>query len=119
KKGGRLVVIDPYRNETARAADFHFPVLPGGDGGLALGIMKALIERSLVDRQFIDRETEGFAGLAEYLASADWDELVKDSGLSREQMAELAVLMSGTKKTFFRIGIGLSRHSRGGMAVRS
>ncbi|OGR17438.1 MAG: hypothetical protein A2X81_16025 [Desulfobacterales bacterium GWB2_56_26] len=119
KKGGRLVVIDPYRNETARAADLHFPVLPGGDGALALGIMKVLIERSLVDRQFIDRETEGFAGLAEYLAGADWAELVKDSGLSREQMAELAVLMSRTKKTFFRIGIGLSRHSRGGMAVRS
>ncbi len=119
KKGGRLVVIDPYRNETARSADFYFPVLPGGDGALALGIMKSLVGRGLVDREFIDRETEGFPILAQYLACLDWGELVTDSGLSREQMEEMADLVSGVKKTFFRIGIGLSRHSRGGMAVRA
>ena len=119
KKGGRLAVIDPYRNETARAADFHYPVLPGGDGALALGVMKALIEKELVDREFIDRETEGFPHLEQYLTGLDWDALARESSLSREQMEELADLMAGTKRTFLRIGIGLSRHSRGGMAVRA
>lgn len=119
KQGGRLVVIDPYRNETARLADLHVPVLPGGDVGLALGIMKALAAGDLVDRPFIERQTDGFPELANSLASLDWSVLEKDSGLTRARMEELAALMSGCGKTFFRIGIGLSRHSRGGMAVRT
>ena len=34
-------------------------------------------------------------------------------------MEELAALLASSPKTFFRIGIGLSRNSRGGMAVRA
>ncbi|MBU1567043.1 MAG: molybdopterin-dependent oxidoreductase [Proteobacteria bacterium] len=119
KKGGRLLVIDPYRNETAKAADMHLAVLPGGDPALALGVLKALIEGDLIDKTFIARETEGFDLLAESLKSQDWSDLIRESGMSRQDMAELATLLAGSTKTFIRIGIGLSRHSRGGMAVRS
>ena len=34
-------------------------------------------------------------------------------------MEELGVLLAGSPRTFFRIGIGLSRNSRAGMAVRA
>lgn len=119
KKGGRLVVIDPYRNETAKAADIHFSVLPGGDSGLALGIMKALLARELYDRDFIAEKTEGFKRLAASLAGENWHDLVRESGISREKMEDLATLLASSRRTFFRIGIGLSRHSRGGMAVRT
>lgn len=119
KKGGRLVVIDPYRNETARAADIHYPVMPGGDSGLALGVAKALLAGGRLDREFLAAKTEGFERFAASLAGEDWGELVRDSGISRREMEELATLMAGSPKTFLRIGIGLSRHSRGGMAVRT
>jgi anaerobic selenocysteine-containing dehydrogenase len=119
KKGARLLVIDPYRSETARAADSHIPVLPGGDGALALGVMKALQEKGLSDQEFIASQTTGFPQLAEYLAAVGWEELARDSGLARAQMEELSLLLAAAKKTFIRIGIGLSRHSRGGMAVRA
>src|SRR5665213_1177265 len=38
-KGGRLIVIDPYKTRTARAADWHLAILPGTDTALALGMM--------------------------------------------------------------------------------
>jgi anaerobic selenocysteine-containing dehydrogenase len=42
-RGGRLVVVDPRRSETAREADEHVPVLPGGDSALLLGMLRVLI----------------------------------------------------------------------------
>lgn len=119
KNGAQLVVIDPYRNQTARSADHYVQVKPGGDAALSLGILKSLIEFNKIDKEFIERHTQGFDQLNSYLSECDWKELVHESGLSRAQITELANLLGNTAKTFIRIGIGLTRNSRGGMAVRS
>lgn len=118
KRGGRLLVIDPYGNETAKSADIHLSVLPGGDLALALGVLRVLLERDLLDLDFLARETEGFDDFCESLQGLERSELIRESGVSHQAMVELATLLARTPKTFIRIGIGLSRHSRGGMAVR-
>jgi anaerobic selenocysteine-containing dehydrogenase len=119
KKGARLLVIDPYRNQTGKSADNYLQVKPGGDSALALGVMKTLIERELVDHEFIARQTEGFEQQAAYLQSRDWDDFVQESGVPKREIEELGTLLTRSSRTFFRIGIGLSRNSRGGMAVRA
>ncbi|WP_068273522.1 molybdopterin-dependent oxidoreductase [Aldersonia kunmingensis] len=42
KRGGKVVVIDPRRTETARLADEHISVRPGGDTFLLLGVLHTL-----------------------------------------------------------------------------
>src|ERR1700722_10558960 len=44
RNGAQLVVIDPYRTRTARAADWHISIQPGTDTALALGMMRLIIE---------------------------------------------------------------------------
>ena len=119
KKGAKLLVIDPYCNQTGKSADNYLQVKPGGDSALALGVMKSLIEKDLIDHEFIDRDTEGFEQQEAYLASRDWDSFENESGVTKSEMEELGSLLARSSKTFFRIGIGLSRNSRGGMAVRA
>ncbi|NOR11387.1 MAG: molybdopterin-dependent oxidoreductase [Desulfovibrionaceae bacterium] len=119
KKGARLLVIDPYRNQTGKSADNYLQVKPGGDSALALGVMKSLIERNLIDHEFIDRDTEGFGQQEAYLKSQDWDIFESESGATKNEMEELGSLLTRSPRTFFRIGVGLSRNSRGGMAVRA
>jgi anaerobic selenocysteine-containing dehydrogenase len=119
KSGGKLLVIDPYRNQTGKSADNYLQVKPGGDSALALGVMKSLIERGLVDHDFIASKTQGFEQQAAYLQSREWDDFIQASGVSKNEIIELATLLAGAPRTFFRIGIGLSRNSRGGMAVRA
>ena len=119
KRGCRILVIDPYRNFTAKSADIYQPVKPGGDAALALGIIKALIDRHFVVREFIHRKTEGFDQLSEYLENTEWKDFVAQSGVEKEQMEELAELLHQNPRTFLRYGVGLTRNSRGGMAVRA
>ncbi|MEW6272077.1 MAG: molybdopterin-dependent oxidoreductase, partial [Thermodesulfobacteriota bacterium] len=41
-RGGKLVVVDPRRTETAREADEHVPIRPGGDAALLLAMTAVL-----------------------------------------------------------------------------
>lgn len=119
KKGAKLVVIDPYRNQTAKSADIFIRVRPGGDSGLALGVCKLLVESDGIDRSFIETSTEGFEQLEKYLRQRDISQFIEESGVSREAIELLAESLKNSAKTFIRIGIGLSRNSRGAMSVRS
>jgi len=119
KRGCKVLVIDPYRSLTAKSADIYLSVKPGGDSALALGILKALLERNHVDRKFIEEESTGFADLSDYLKKSDWQGFVAASGVERGQVEEIAELLFHHPKTFLRLGVGFTRNSRGGMAVRA
>jgi anaerobic selenocysteine-containing dehydrogenase len=119
QRGAQLLVIDPYRNDTARSADEHVWVTPGGDAALALGILKLLVEADRLDHRFIEDRSRGFAELAAYLRRTPVDAFERQSGIGRETMAALAGRFGSTRRTFVRIGVGLTRNSRGGAAVRA
>ncbi|MBB2494876.1 molybdopterin oxidoreductase family protein [Aquipseudomonas ullengensis] len=46
-RGGKLVVVDPRRSETAGIADQHVFVRPGNDAALLLGLLNTLFEEGL------------------------------------------------------------------------
>ncbi len=59
-RGGRILVVDPRRSETAAAADEHLPIRPGGDVFLLLGMVHTLFDEGLVR---LGRLAEWSAGL--------------------------------------------------------
>lgn len=119
RRGAKFVVIDPYLNATAKNADVYFPIKPGGDTALALGLMKLLQEKSALDQSFIAQYTEGFEELAEYLDDHDLAEFLAYSGFPLNQIENLASLLIQHPKTFFRVGIGLTRNTQGAMSSRA
>ena len=46
-RGGKLVVVDPRRSETAAIADQHLFIRPGQDAALLIGILNTLFEENL------------------------------------------------------------------------
>jgi anaerobic selenocysteine-containing dehydrogenase len=48
-RGGKLVVVDPRRTETARIASEHHFIRPGGDAAFLLAVVHTLFEEGLVD----------------------------------------------------------------------
>jgi anaerobic selenocysteine-containing dehydrogenase len=62
-RGGRLVVIDPRRTETARIADEHHFVTPGSDALLLMAMVRTLFEEKLVKLGRLAVTTRGLAEL--------------------------------------------------------
>lgn len=119
KNGCRVIVIDPYKNQTAKSADDFIPVKVGGDSALALGVIKVLFESDSLDHVFLKNHTTGFAGLKAYVDSRELSEFITDSGVSEASIRTLAGLIAKNPKTFIRIGVGISRNSRGAMSIRA
>ena len=58
KRGGRMVVFDPRRTETAKVADEHHFVRPGTDAVVLLAMVHVLFEEGLTDPPSYVRGTE-------------------------------------------------------------
>jgi anaerobic selenocysteine-containing dehydrogenase len=123
RRGAILVAIDPYRSLTAEKCDHHIPVLPGTDAALALGMMHILIRDDLLDHDYIDRYTLGYAQLAERVSEWTPEKTAQTCGISSEQVELLANMYGTTAKrgdpVAIRVNYGAQRARGGGMAVRN
>ncbi|MCX7232001.1 MAG: molybdopterin-dependent oxidoreductase, partial [Burkholderiales bacterium] len=62
-RGGRLIVIDPRRTETAAHADLHLPIQPGGDAFFLLGLVHTLFAENLVRLGHLEPHLAGLDAL--------------------------------------------------------
>jgi anaerobic selenocysteine-containing dehydrogenase len=62
-RGGKLVVVDPRRTETARMADEHHFIRPGTDALLLMAMVRTLFEEKLVAPGRLAGLTRGLAEL--------------------------------------------------------
>src|SRR5262249_24800811 len=65
ENGAKIIVLDPRMTPIARTADLDIPVRSGGDIGVFNGMLRLLIERGWIDRDFIAAHTTGFERVAE------------------------------------------------------
>ncbi|KIG14943.1 Anaerobic dehydrogenase, typically selenocysteine-containing protein [Enhygromyxa salina] len=119
KAGAKVVVIDPVRTRTARAADEWVPIRPGTDGALALGLMHVLIRDDLVDHDYVARGAIGFEQLCERAHEWSLDRVEAITGIPAARVEALARDYGRIKPAAIRINYGLQRHRGGGMAVRN
>ena len=67
--GTTLIVVDPRVTKTAMLADLHLPIRPRADLALLNGLIHIIIERDLVDHEYIERHTTGFDALRESVSA--------------------------------------------------
>jgi anaerobic selenocysteine-containing dehydrogenase len=119
RRGARLVVIDPYRNRTAKLADLHLMPRPGTDAALALAVAHVLIRDGLIDEGYIRERTSGFAAYRQSAERFPPERAAAVTGIPRTAIEELAAAYGGARAPYIRVGNGLQRHSNGGQAVRA
>jgi anaerobic selenocysteine-containing dehydrogenase len=118
-KGAQLVVIDPYRTRTARAADWHIPIQPGTDTALALGLMRFIIEQGLYDKDYVSRHTHGFAALREHVQPYTPDHVAALTGIAAGDIERLAQDYASSSPAVIRLNYGIQRSQFGATAVRA
>lgn len=119
KNGARLVVIDPYQTKTAKRADMHLAVRPGSDGALACALMHILFRDGYADREYLARYTDASDELERHLKTKTPAWAANITGLSVDQIEQFAKLYGTTKKSYIRLGYGLSRSRNGAVNMHA
>ncbi len=113
------VVIDPYRSDSAQVADMHIQPRPSTDSMLAMAVMRVLIERDWIDREFLAEKTNGFDALRERVLSVSLDDAARITGVPHAQITAFAELYAKNRPGLIHIGVGLQRNLNGGEMVSS
>lgn len=78
----KIIVVDPRKTQTASIADLHLQLTPGTDITLFNAISKVLIEKNMIDVDFIEKSTDGFDNLKEEVAKTSLEEMAKTCDIS-------------------------------------
>ncbi len=108
-RGGRLVVIDPRRTETARVADEHHFVRPGSDAAVLLAIVRELLLGDVRPAGYVggvDAVREAVAGFTPELAE-------QVSGMSADAVRTLARDLAAAPSAAVHGRMGVSTQAHG------
>jgi molybdopterin-dependent oxidoreductase alpha subunit len=106
-------------------ASLFLPVRVNGDVALLKGIMKEMLEADraaggkLLAHDFIQHHTEGFEALVRDLDAVSWESIVRQSGVSRELIAEGAKIALGSERMICAWAMGITQHANGVANVQS
>ncbi|RMO04012.1 Oxidoreductase, molybdopterin-binding protein [Pseudomonas coronafaciens pv. zizaniae] len=88
QRGGKLVVIDPRRSETAAIADQHLFVRPGGDAALLFGLLNTLFEEGLTRQSHLP--VDGLEEVRKAIGDFNAEAMSPRCGIAAGQIRQLA-----------------------------
>jgi anaerobic selenocysteine-containing dehydrogenase len=119
-RGAKVVVIDPVLTQTAAKGDEYWQINTGEDGALALGMARHLIDLELVDREWVEQNSHGYAEFEAYLkenVTVEW--AAEQSGIPADAIKRVVEEFAAAKPATIWIGYGMQRHINGGQNVRA
>jgi molybdopterin-dependent oxidoreductase alpha subunit len=134
-KGAKVIVINPVKEPGlvkfkvpsniwslffgTKIADEYVQPHIGGDMALINGIIKFLIDDDAIDDMFISKFTEDYHLLKDYISTLEWDEIEKNSGVSRSEISHIAKIYSHSKNAVFSWTMGMTHHKNGVDNIKS
>ncbi|MGV8861272.1 MAG: molybdopterin oxidoreductase family protein [Pseudomonas sp.] len=110
-RGGKVVVVDPRRSETAAIADQHIFVRPGGDAALLFGMLNTLFEECLTRDSHLP--VDGLDEVRQAIAQLNAEAMSPRCGVPAEQIRQLARDFAGADKAVCYGRMGISTQSFG------
>jgi len=111
-RGGRVVVIDPRRSETAELFE-HVAIRPDSDAWLLAAMLKIILDEGLADREAIARQTVGADILGELVRDLDLARAERETGIPLDAIRQLArdFATSPAAALYCRTGASMGRFS--------
>ena len=119
KKGGRVVVIDPFKNRSATLADRHIAPAPGRDIYLALAAARIIYDQGGEEQHFIDHHSIGGAEFKALVFEKNLDTLCDLAGVSLDDAEYIAESLTRFSPASILLGWGLHRHKDAHNAIRA
>lgn len=113
KRGAKLIVCDPRRTDLAKVADIYIQHFPGTDVALLNGMMKVMVDRGLVNKEFIEAHTEGYEEFVKVVAKYDLGTVSRLTRVDKELIEEAAVAYASAVNATIFYTMGITQHSVG------
>ncbi|MDF0731182.1 molybdopterin-dependent oxidoreductase [Pseudomonas entomophila] len=110
-RGGRLVVVDPRRSETAAMADRHLFIRPGGDAALLCGVLNTLFAEGLAKGSHLP--VNGMEQVREAIAPFSADSMSARCGIEAEDIRQLARDFASAERAVCYGRMGVSTQAYG------
>ena len=115
--------VDMALNKSTRTSTMNLQVRPGGDLALIRGMAKVVFEKaetdpSVLDTAFLETYTNALAGYRQIVETTPWTELVRQAGLTEQQIRAAADVYLGSERTIISWCLGVSQHEHGVDTVR-
>ena len=146
KRGAPIIAVNPLRerglerftspqdagemltNRSTSIAQTYYQVKIGGDVAMLKGMMKWLFDADaadlaaggagVLDHAFIAEHTRGVEALREDIQATRWDDIVRISGLSREDIEAAAQVYAKAERVILCYGMGMTQHRFGTQNVQ-
>ena len=114
--GAKVVQIESRLSNTAAKSDQWIPINPGTEAALAMGIAHVLIKEFLVNSDFVENYTEGYAGWKKMVLDDYAPEKVASiTGIDKMVIVKIAREFAGAEKPLALCGRG-NGETPGGLA---
>jgi anaerobic selenocysteine-containing dehydrogenase len=113
ERGGKVVVVDPRRSETAGLASEHVSIRPGTDAALLLAMVQVLAAADRIDLERLGRVADGWPEIAARLARFTPAAVEQLTGVARATIERLALEFADapTSVAYSRMGPNNARHA--------
>lgn len=117
RRGDALLVVDPRRTETARAATLHLQLTPGTDLALANGLLHLAIEERLVDEAYLAARTEGWDSVRRSVLTSHPAHVERLTGVPIAEQLRVVRLLAEAPSAMTLSGRGAEQQSKGSDTV--
>ena len=114
-RGGKIVLVDPRKTETARVASEHHFIKPGTDVYFLLAFINLLFAENLVDLKRLSEMTDGVETLREISKDYLPEKVENLTGISADEIKRIAIEFASAKSAVCYGRIGVSTQSFGSL----
>jgi anaerobic selenocysteine-containing dehydrogenase len=114
-RGGRVVLLDPRRTETAAVADEHHFIRPGSDALFLLAVLDAIFESGAAGLGRLTAFTDGLDELRTAARAFPAERVAERTGIPAQTIRRIAAEFAAAPHAVAYGRIGLSTQSFGGL----
>ncbi|TVP90600.1 MAG: molybdopterin oxidoreductase family protein [Pseudomonadaceae bacterium] len=112
QRGGKLLVVDPRRSETAEVADEHQFIRPGTDAAFLLAILHTLFAEGLTRDNPVMALTQGLEQVREAIADFDAKRMAPICGIAADDILRIAREFAAAERAvcYGRMGVSVQAY---------
>ena len=110
RRGGKVIVVDPRAGSFVKKEDLHVALEPGTDAVFFNGLLRESVRQALVDREFVEQRTVGFADAVSAVMDHDAEFVERVADVPKHLLEAVAKLIGTTDRCMFLHGRGAEQH---------